>query len=261
LEIGPTKGILLNNDELTLLGFPRMSAPYTDDFELPQVEEGASPLHGYRGPREGSPVERIPAGLTIAISREAGSRGATIAKRAGEKLGWDIYTQELVDYIVQHADARQELEEKLPVGALAWVEGQMSNLTANQHLSRIPAIQDLSRLVMMLGAQGNLILLGRGGGFVLPQSTTLHVRLVAPLADRVAYMSQWLRLTEEEAADQVRKRDQRRTEFLSSHFHRTPNDVHVYDMVLNTSLLGEERCSDLIAAAAKAKMSAIVGMD
>jgi cytidylate kinase len=74
-------------------------------------------------------------------------------------------------------------------------------------------------------------------------------------------MSQWLRLTDEEAAEQVRKRDHRRTEYLATHFHRKPNDVHLFDMVLNTSLLGEERCADLVAAAAKAKMSAIVGMD
>jgi cytidylate kinase len=87
------------------------------------------------------------------------------------------------------------------------------------------------------------------------------VRLVAPLQDRIAYMSQWLRLTEEEAADQVRKRDHRRTDFLATHFHRKPNDVHVFDMILNTSMFGEERSADLIAAAAKAKMSAIVGMD
>jgi cytidylate kinase len=74
-------------------------------------------------------------------------------------------------------------------------------------------------------------------------------------------MSQWLRLTEEEAAEQVRKRDHRRTDYLATHFHRKPNDVHVYDMVVNTSMFGEERSADLIVAAAKAKMSAVVGMD
>jgi cytidylate kinase len=74
-------------------------------------------------------------------------------------------------------------------------------------------------------------------------------------------MSQWMRLTEEEAAEQVRRRDHRRTDYLATHFHRKPNDVHLYDMVLNTSMLGEDRCADVIAAAAKAKMSAVVGMD
>ena len=238
-----------------------MAEPYSDDFTLPVLEAGVSPLHGYRGPQDEGPPPRIPAGLTIAISREAGSRGATIAKRAGEKLGWDLYTQDMLDYIVQTTAVRNELQEKLPVGAAEWAEQHMQRLAKEPLLGRNPAIQDLTRLVLMLGAQGNIILLGRGAGFLLPQHTTLHVRLVAPLADRIAYMSQWLRLTEQEAAEQVHKRDHRRTDFLAMHFHRKPNDVHDYDMVLNTSMLGEERCADLVAAAAKAKMSAIVGMD
>jgi cytidylate kinase len=156
---------------------------------------------------------------------------------------------------------RSELEEKLPAGTLEWTEAQMQRLTDAHHMSRNPTLQAISRLVLMLGAQGNVVLLGRGAGFLLPPATTLHVRLVAPLADRIAYMSQWLRLTEEEATDQVHKRDHRRSDFLTTHFHRKPNDMHVYDMVLNTSLLGEERCADLIVVAAKAKMSAFVGSE
>ena len=102
-----------------------------------------------------------------------------------------------------------------------------------------------------------MILLGRGAGCILPSRSTLNVRLVAPLAERVAYMSQWLRLTEEEAAEQVRKRDSRRAEFITTHFHRKPSDVHQYDMVLNTSLLGEERCAELIVQAARSKAAAL----
>jgi len=76
---------------------------------------------------------------------------------------------------------------------------------------------------------------------------------VAPLQDRVAYMGQWLRLTEEEAAEKVRRRDERRAEFIATHFHRQPGDVHQYDLVLNSSLLGEEVCAELIAQAARAR--------
>ena len=102
-----------------------MAEPYSDDFTLPVLEAGVSPLHGYRGPQDEGPPPRIPAGLTIAISREAGSRGATIAKRAGEKLGWDLYTQDMLDYIVQTTAVRNELQEKLPVGQMLVFVGEM----------------------------------------------------------------------------------------------------------------------------------------
>jgi cytidylate kinase len=112
-------------------------------------------------------------------------------------------------------------------------------------------------MVLSLGAQGEVVLLGRGAGCILPAKTTLHVRIVAPLPDRVAYMSQWMRLTEEEAAEQVRTRDSRRADYISTHFHRKPGDVYQYDLLLNSSFLGEEACAELIAQAARAKLAAM----
>jgi hypothetical protein len=78
---------------------------------------------------------------------------------------------------------------------------------------------------------------------------------MAPLQERIAYMSQWLRLPVQEAAERVRLRDARRAEFINTHFHRQPGDIHQYDMLLNASLLGEETCAGLIAQAAKARAS------
>src|SRR5947209_4254655 len=82
-------------------------------------------------------------------------------------------------------------------------------------------------------------------GCILPARSTLHVRVVAPLPDRVAYMSQWLRLTVTEAAEQVRLRDHRRAEFIETHFQRRPADVYQYDLLLNSSVLGEDLCAEL----------------
>ena len=112
-------------------------------------------------------------------------------------------------------------------------------------------------LLLALGASGEVILVGRGAGWLLPRASTLHVRVVAPLQDRVAYMSQWLRLTAQEAAEQVRGRDRRREDFVAAHFHGKPSDIHQYDLLLNSSLLGEDVCADLIAQAARAKLAAL----
>ena len=238
-----------------------MPKPFPDDIEYSMTEQSEAPLHGYRGELAEPPLPGEAAGLTIALSREAGSRGGSIAKRAGEKLGWEVYSQEMMEFIAQDPTVRQDLLTRLMPAGQEWLDARMGQLFHEQDMSQNPHILDLARLVLSLGAQGSVILLGRGAGMILPSRSTLHVRLVAPQHDRITYMSQWLRLTEEEAAEQVRKRDHRRADFLTTHFHRKPSDVHIYDMVLNTSLLGEDRCAELIVAAAKAKMSAVVGMD
>jgi hypothetical protein len=215
------------------------------------------PLHGYRGEggEEGSPD--LPAGLTIAISREAGARGGTIARHAGGKLGWQVYPQDLLEYVTQDAAARQEILEDLPEGAPTWAEEQLNRLRQAGNVSNNPSVIELARIVLFLGARGDAILVGRGAGRVLPPRSTLNVRLIAPLQDRIAYMAQWLRLTEEEAAEHVRRLDHRRSEFVQTHFHRDPADPHQYDLVLNSSLLGEERCAEIIVQAAQSKCAAL----
>jgi cytidylate kinase len=224
----------------------------------PELEGHETPRHGYRG-QSGPPDSRSPwpKSLTLAITREAGARGGTIASRIGGRLGWQVFSQELMEYMAQEGKVGAGLFDPLPDAAVEWIERRLAELMREQNLSRNPTVIDLARVVLTLGAQGEVILLGRGAGCILPSATTLHVRLVAPLADRIAYMSQWMRLTEEEAAEQVRKRDSRRADFISTHFHRRPSDVHQYDLVLNTSYLGEERCTELIVQAAKLKLTGL----
>src|SRR5262245_42659114 len=153
----------------------------------PLVQE--SPRHGDRG--SGKKSATLPAGLTVAISREAGSRGGSIARRAGGRLGWQVYSQELLEYIAQEGSFRQEVAEDLSPPETAWVEARLDELLRSQDLSRHPSVLELARMVLCLGVKGEAVLLGRGAGYILPAATTLHVRLVAPLPDRIAYMSQW----------------------------------------------------------------------
>jgi hypothetical protein len=217
-----------------------------------------SPHHGYRGDRPARPGSFSPAGLTIAISREAGARGGTIGRRVGRKLGWQVYDQELLDYVVQEGTVQHGLTEGLNQAASRWVEERIQALVA-AGLEMPPPVVGITRATLALGAQGHVLLVGRGAGFLLPRESTLHVRLVAPLEERIAYMAQWLRLTVEEARQRVQVRDQRRGDFLTTYLRRQPGEAHGYDLVLNTSTLGEEACTELICQAARLKEAHLLG--
>lgn len=218
---------------------------------------GESPRHGDQGDRAPPPAApSIPASLTIAVSREAGSRGATIGHRAARKLGWPVYNQELLEYIAQEGAFRQGVADNQTPAATQWAEHHLDVLLREQNLSQHPSIAELARVVLALGAQGECLLIGRGAGRILPAESTLDVRIIAPLPDRIAYMSQRLRLSLEAAAEEVKQRDRQRTEFIATHFHRQPGDMYQYDLVLNSSHLGEELCAELIAQAARAKLAA-----
>jgi len=229
--------------------------PEQEDSEPATPDElREPPRHGFQGDRAEAPLgPAIPAGLTIAFSRESGARGGTIGRRVGRKLNWQVYDQELLEYMAQDTVVRQGVLENLSPVATEWVEEHLQQLLREQNISQHPSIQSLAHVVLALAAQGEAVLIGRGAGFILPRDSTLHVRMIAPLQDRIGYMSEWLRLTREEAAEKVRVSDGRRNEYINTHFHRNPDDVHQYDILLNASLLGADLCAELIAQAARAR--------
>ncbi len=218
-----------------------------------------SPRHGFQGDRGVPPAKpRIPGSLTVALFHETGARGTAIAHRLGEKLGWQVFTQDLLEHSSQDELVRQEILEGISPESMEWVENRLGDPDLWQNPSQHPAVLNLVRLVLALGTQGEVILIGGGAGYILPRRSTLHVRLIASLEDRVAYLSQWLRMTHEEAARQVELRDQRRTEFIETHFNNSPGDAQQFDLLLNTSYLGEDLCSELIRLAARNKLSTLI---
>jgi hypothetical protein len=216
-----------------------------------------TPLHGHRGDRRDRPV--APAGVPIAISREAGARGETIARRVGKRLGWQVYTQELLEFLCANDVARQSVLADVPPTAGGWVAAQLERVGRDRGIDPAAEGGDMPRLILSLAARGQAILVGRGAGYYLPRETSLHVRIVAPLADRVAHMADLLRLTREQAAEQVRQRDERRAEFLLRYFGRRTADPYDFDLVINSGLLGEETCADAVLAALNGKQDALDG--
>ncbi|HET6576669.1 MAG TPA: cytidylate kinase-like family protein [Fimbriiglobus sp.] len=219
----------------------------------PETPAPAPPLHGYRGAPTPPPVRLKPRGLTVAVSRESGSRGGTIAAAAGRLLGWTVYDQEMIDFLARDEAARQELLADVPATARLWAEAELAKLARARELPPGSDAVAVARLVLILAARGEAVLVGRGAGFVLPAATTVHVRVVAPVRQRVAYLSQWMRLTEPEAAAEVRARDRKRSEFLATLADGDPNAPTAYDLLLNSDRLGLEACAELIAQAVRAK--------
>ena len=84
----------------------------------------AGPFHGDRGDSaRGLPGVR-PRSLSVAISREAGARGTTVAEAVGRLLGWQVFPQAMLDFLANDEGARAELLADLPAGSIAWATDQ-----------------------------------------------------------------------------------------------------------------------------------------
>lgn len=217
---------------------------------------GAEPVprHGYRGDAAPPPRPPKPKGLTVAVSRQAGARGGNVGRRAAQLLGWQAFDQEALDYLTRDDTARDELLHDLPAGAREWAAAQATRLSIGRDWR--PPTADMVRLILTLAARGEVVIIGRGAGFLLPPATSVHARVVAPLAEREAYLADSLRLSPAEAAAEVADRDRRRERFVASVVDVDPADVAGYDLVLNTGRLGEYAAAGLIVQAVVGRMAA-----
>jgi cytidylate kinase len=189
----------------------------------------------------------------VAISRQAGSRGTTIARKVAEILDWQLFDHDTLDYMAQNEAARAQLLADVPADALAWADAHLAHLLRHRGLNAEGEALRVVRLVLAVAARGSAVILGRAAGFLLPAETTVHVRVVAPLESRVAYVAQELRLTRPEAVEEVRARDDRRAIFLDRTLALDANDPTAYDAVVNSDRLGVEGAAQYVGWAVRTK--------
>jgi cytidylate kinase len=176
-----------------------------------------------------------------------------VAKKVGELLGWQVFDQDSLDYLIQTDHAREQLLAEVPPAARAWADAHFRRLQFGQNLAADPDTAAMVKLLLAVAARGDAVIVGRGAGFLLPPESTVHVRVVAPFERRVAYFAQELRLTREEAAEEVRGRDERRARFLLKTLGRNPTDPTGYDIVVNTDRVGIEGAAQFIGWAIRTK--------
>lgn len=230
-----------------------MSVPPSEMDAHLEVERPAPPLHGFRGDAPPDGPATFPKSLTVAISRESGARGTTIARKVGELLGWQVFDQELLDYLLVDETGRAQLLADIPGAARAWADSRLEWLQREGRINADSDAVELVRLLLAVAARGDAIIVGRGAGHFLPAESTLHVRVIAPFESRVDYLAYKLRLTGEEAVAEVRNRDDRRAKFLARTLFRDPNDLSAYDVMVNSTRLGVEGAAQFIGWAVRVK--------
>lgn len=198
-------------------------------------------------------ADGAPPKFSITISREAGARGSTISRLVGQKLSWTVYDQELLEYIAHEMHLRAGVLESMDEKAFQWSHDWLAALLEDQWQNQDAYIVHLTKVVMAVGMHGEAIIVGRGAGCILPRDRSLNIRIIGKDADRVAFLSQIERLTPKDAERYMRETDEQRKKFAHDYFHRDNANPHEYDLVLDSSALGEECCADLIAAALRGR--------
>lgn len=193
--------------------------------------------------KEAAPEKQM--GPYISVSREFGSGGLEVAKRLAERLGWQLYDQELVDFIATEAKVRRDVVESFDEKAQSEIAAMIRRMLDPHALDPDHYLKHLATVVLTIAKHGRAVFVGRGTRFILPPECGLRVKICAPFEHRVQYIIESRGIAHDEAKLLLQKRDEQRRAFSKQHFRRDPDDPDYLDLIVNTQYLSIDAAKEL----------------
>ena len=195
----------------------------------------------------------------VTISREFGSGGRSVGKRVAELLDVPYYDKELVKQVAVETGFDEKFIEQEGEYASPWQSLLSYAFAGNgprQHMSGLSTADFLwviqCRVILELADKGPCVIVGRCADYILRERTdVLNVFIHAPIsfrADRVVRL-----YGESDVAPEKRleEKDKRRRAYYKHYADREWGMSQNYHLSLDSSLVGVERCAQLIRDVAR----------
>lgn len=194
----------------------------------------------------------------ITISRQFGAGGITLGQRLAKRLGYDFIYEEIIEKVAEKAAVSKDWVNALVKDGGGSLSNFMAGFvpsklidhifdTQRHYMDEKAYIKLLYQIVPQIAQRDNLVIVGRGGQFILKDyPDTHHVLLIADLAYRVDFMKRRYQLSEEAARKAVTQEDLRRRKLLRL-FHAVDyNRPEHYDLVLNMGKIDMDLAEALV---------------
>jgi cytidylate kinase len=189
--------------------------------------------------------------MVITVSREAECGGEEIARVVAEREGLQIADRAILERIAQQEGAPLShllrFDETVPGPIEALIAEWQTSMSQATYLRR------LVHVLLLLQHEDNVLVMGRGGAFVLTDPGTVHLRVIAPMPCRIARLVQRGDVSAPEAERALRRSDDERARFVQQAFGADLQDPAHYDLVINTAELTVEAAAEAAITAARQK--------
>jgi len=185
----------------------------------------------------------------ITVSREPGSGGKLIAKGIAEKLGFDLFHQEVIHEMAESAQAKTMLLETLDEKGLSVLDDLVSAIVYERHLWPDEYLKHLMKVVGTIGKHGRAVVVGRGANFILSKGKIFRVRIIAPLDLRIKNVIREHGTSEDETKKRILRTESNRRAFIRKYFNANITDPKNYDFILNTGTLSIDAAVNSVVGA------------
>ncbi len=214
-----------------------------------------------QGTREESPEAPAPPPPIVTVSRQTGSRGSYFASRLALKLDFQRLHREVIDAITQSTGNRKRIIESLDEHYRSELAMLVEGVLSGQAIDNSDYVRHLCEVVLSMSRLGGVVLVGRGGNFILGPKRGLHIRFVCPRRKRISNLVTYKGLSPDQAATEIDRSDAMRREFAKKVFDADIDDPRHYDLVINANYIDVEELVDVAVAAYKGKMDKLAHLD
>ena len=193
----------------------------------------------------------------VTISRQSGAGAMAIAEELATFLQahtpapshWMVFDKNLADKVLEEHQLPKEIAKFMPEDRKSAIQDAVEELLG-LHPSARTLLQLTTETILHLAEIGHVILIGRAGNVITRHMRTVfHVRLIAPLDQRVANVMARSQLAEKAALEFIHKADRGRQHYLKTHFGTDIDDNLQYDLVINTARIPKNEVVHLIGEA------------
>lgn len=209
-------------------------------------------------PRPGEPVP-LRADPFVTISRQVGAGAWPLAAKITDALNdgvpadaqrWTCWDRELVEKVAQDHHLARRLVEKFEDRNRSWLTdffAAMATEGGEHYTDEVRIFRDVASTVRALAQAGRVVLVGRGSLFITHgMPAAVHVRLVAPLEKRIEHMARMLKVSQDEAARQVRELTRRRGQFYHRFWPNNTMRPDLFHVTLNTAAMSTEAAVTIV---------------
>jgi cytidylate kinase len=194
----------------------------------------------------------------IVISRQFGAGGKTLGEMVSEKLNYTFVDNDIIQMVAKQAKVSTSFVESIENEAGGKLLKFMSGLVRKSFIERILSdehgyideeiyVDLLYKIINQIADEGNAVILGRGGQYILRDRTdAFHVLLIAEKSDRIRFMEEHYSLNPTQAKQSVNREDKRRINLYKKFGKEDYDNPDLYHLVLNMSRLKLEDASELI---------------
>jgi len=197
-------------------------------------------------------------GPCITVSRQSGSGSGIIdeilkdilQQNQSEEFGdWAIFDKNIIEKILEDHQLPERLGKLFREGKKSSIILMMNELLGLQP-STYTLLHKTTQTILQLAQMGNVIIVGRAATIITAKlSNAFHIRLVAPMEDRIKRIMDYYHLGRKEAMEKIRIDDNSRAEYMRDNFHKNIDDPLLYHMVVNTHLINYEEAAKVVASA------------